>query len=121
MTKPPIESYTHTEIDELGGALLWVGGLSHSLGHLLDVTANLRELDLIEYVNHAPDGMAGEILSGLAPVVAEAKARLTVVARAFDAALDSLAERVQAKWMHSEFGSILAAEFGDQAERDGLA
>lgn len=114
------ETYTHRELDELGGALLYVGGLSHTFSHLLDVTADLSDLSLIELVNHAPDGLASEVLAGLVPVIEEVKARLSRVSTAFDSALDSLAERVQRKWLDSEFGQIMQAEYGDQAGRDGL-
>jgi hypothetical protein len=115
MTKPPIESYTHTEIDELGGALLYVGGLSHSLGHILDVTAVPDDLGLIEFVNHAPHGMADAILSGLLPVIAEVRARLGAVEEAFTAAIDGQTDQVS-----ESFDALIKALY-PEAERDGLS
>jgi hypothetical protein len=92
-----METYTHHELDQLGGALLYVGSLHAALGLLLDATKYRRDIALIEYLNHAPVGMVDELLPSTALVIEEARGRLAELAGAVDAALEYKAERAGAE------------------------
>lgn len=85
--------YTNTELDQLAGALLSVGTWNGALGHMLDVTSDWTAYGLFEFINHMPIGPAVEILTTIMSAGQEVKARLEVMLRAVDAAMDSTAER----------------------------
>jgi hypothetical protein len=122
MTTEATETYTYGEVDELGGALLYVGGLHHAIMHILDVTRDESALELFEFVNHSPAGMAATILSTTSLAVAEAMTRLEQIDQATDAALESLASRVLAEQtsIKDEFDKLIGDAFSDEAKKNGL-
>lgn len=121
----PMETYTHTELDQFGGALLYIGSLHASLGLLLDATRFKRDIALIEYLNYGPVGMVDELLPATAAVIDAAQGRLAELALAVDSALNSKAERVEAESVDAEtrqaFEDMMNKVWGDQAQQDGLS
>jgi hypothetical protein len=119
---PDNETYTYTEIDQLIGSWTYIGGLTHTLLHLLDVT-NPGDLDLIEFANHAPAGLVVAVLPELSIALRESINRLNALDAAVASAIDSGLDRVVAEKADIEaaFESMMDKTFGDQAKKDGLA
>jgi hypothetical protein len=113
------EAYTHAELDEVAGSLLFHGGIQGALSHLLDMTRDANDLELVEFINHAPTGMALPILAATKVAVGEAMHRLLSIARATESALDGVRARL-AEQDTEQFENIVRAEFGDDAKRNGL-
>lgn len=98
------ETYTLKELDERDAAMLFLGGLTGSLTHLLDITRDEDSLGLVEYVNYLPPLAAMELLVTVADAADEVRHRLATLITATDAAAASAIERVD-----------LSALLGDEA------
>jgi hypothetical protein len=118
------ETYTHQEIDQLSGGLLFIGGIHAALGHVLDVLNNRDDLALVEFLNHAPVGLVEEVLPVSALIIDEVARRLDALRGAVVAAIDSAGERRAVETgsaaVREKFDSIMVSLFSEQATRDGL-
>lgn len=90
------DTYTYEESDELAGAWTFTGRISGVLMHLLD-TVRHEDLDLIEFVNHAPTGLVVAVLPELSHVLRESINRLGALDTAIASAIDSLLVRIAAE------------------------
>lgn len=89
------ETYNHVELDEFGGALLIHGALQSSMSHLMDVMADPDDLGLIEFTNHAPDGMSATVLTATAVAAKQVHLLMSHLITACDSALVSLVDRME--------------------------
>jgi hypothetical protein len=118
MTTDDFEMYNHVELDEMAGALLLHGSLQCSIGNFLDATADMGDLLLVEYTNHAPDGMAATILTATAVATKEAIRRLTALGHACDSALASLVDRMEVdkQKVADAFNALIDESWGKEAD-----
>lgn len=116
-----VESYTTAELDQLGGALLYVGRVHSSVASLLDTTAYQSDLRLIEYLNFAPTSLVLELLPDTGLLLTEAKTRLEQLERAVSAAMDNCAERIASGTDETSqaFDNIMTVEFGEDRKKNG--
>lgn len=119
------ETYTHDELDEFAGGLLYHAGLQTNLRNLLSMTAEAEDYALIEFVNHAPVDCAALLLSTTGLVVSSAIRRLQALAEATDAALASLQARMASEGDGSDvtevFATMMREAFGAEADLNGVS
>lgn len=117
------EQYTHDEVDQLVGSMLYLGRVHNVIATLLDTTRYRSDLALIEFVNHAPVELVEELLPATAMLLAEVHARVVELERAVAAAMDSTAARVVADAdlaaSDTEFDRMMTAEFAKDRKRNG--
>lgn len=117
------ETYTHREVDELSGAMLYIGGIHGALGHLLDITAAPADLRLIEFTNHAPSGIVDELLPATVAVIDAVIDRLKAMRGAVESALDTNEELKAYEsgddGIREAFDSLMG-ELYPEAKNDGL-
>lgn len=107
------ETYNHVELDELAGAFLLHGSLQGAMAHLLDTMTDMEDLALIEYTNHAPDGMAATVLTATVVAAKAVQANMVALVHACDAALVSLVDRMQSdKQRVNDAFAALVKDFG---------
>lgn len=115
------EAFTFGELDEMGGAFLFVGGFHRSLMQLLDVTRDSKDMDLFEFVNHAPEGIALALLATTQVAITEVVSRLEAAGKAVASAVESAVTRIESgeAGTKAEFDAIVKAEFVDEAKKNG--
>lgn len=120
-----VDSYTYGEVDQLAGAMLYVGRVHNMLANALDATRYHDDMGLLEYVNHAPTSLVLDLLPTTAMLLAEVKGRIEELQGAVAAAMDFCAERVAANADvpadADAFAKIMHVEFGKKAKKDGLS
>lgn len=126
MTEQQIETFTVNELDELAGAMLYLGRVHTALATVLDVTRHHDDTGLFEYLNHAPVGLLTELFPGTEVLLTEASNRIHELYEALIAAQDSCAERAATELTREvsddpdgEFAKIMRAEFGTDRKKNG--
>ena len=112
---PPDESYTIQELDELAGALLWLGRVHGALAAFLDATYDPKDTGLIEYLNHAPVDMVIDLLPTTDLLLAEVAERVGELRTAVGSAAESAITRSLASPVETgdeEFDNVIYANFG---------
>lgn len=115
------ETYTHTELDELVGATLFVGRLHNAIASVLDVLRYADDPGLIELMNHAPVGMLNEILPATLELIDATIDRLAATAKATESAIDSADARADGDEpsVNDMFAEIIHAEFAEDRKKNG--
>lgn len=119
-----VTTFTFQELDQLSGAMLYLGRLHQAVAGFLDTTAYRSDTGLIEFLNHAPASMAMELLPATELLLAEVGARVQELRTATSAALDSCAERADegkvSEVTDDLFAAIMEETFGTEGKKNGL-
>lgn len=116
--EPTNETYTFAELDQIVGSSLYVGRVHNAIATFLDTTHYQDDVELFELLNLLPAEMVLELLPATTVLLSEVKARIDMLNRAIDAALDSTVEQIN-EGTEQQFAQIIEVEFGKDRKKNG--